>query len=214
MPANKRIGRALGLSGKIENHDRLRGFVFCARHGLVARSRQITNLRVCNHDLRGQTMRPNQTLCLGKSTAGVVTFVGFNQCDSAVTTVSRRRGHQFEQVTVRSCTCSAFIPIVELAIAESPRSAAIRQPSLLNATKNRVELGVTDVKGIMATFLKDEELLLNSKVSVSLTRTGAKCSDRPSKLRPKIRAKNRTAGRLAWAGTMVWFRGHCHIGQE
>src|SRR5450631_3158408 len=44
----------------------LRGFVFSARHGLVAPSRQIANLRVCNHDSRGQTMRRNQTLCFGE----------------------------------------------------------------------------------------------------------------------------------------------------
>jgi hypothetical protein len=44
----------------------LRGLVFRARRGLVAPSRQIANLRVCNHDSRGQTMRRNQTLCFGE----------------------------------------------------------------------------------------------------------------------------------------------------
>jgi hypothetical protein len=43
-----------------------RGFVFGARHGLVARSRQIAKLHVCNHDTQGQTMKRNQTLCFGE----------------------------------------------------------------------------------------------------------------------------------------------------
>ena len=39
------------------------GFASAAGHGSVAQSRRITNLRACNHDSRGQTMRRNQTLC-------------------------------------------------------------------------------------------------------------------------------------------------------
>ena len=48
-----------------------------------------------------------------------------------------------------------------------------------------------------------EESSSNRKVTVSLTRTGAKRSGRPSKLRPKIRAKNRAAVSLSRAGTIM-----------
>jgi hypothetical protein len=35
----------------------------------AAAAGDLGNLRACNHDSRGQTMRRNQTLCFGKSTA-------------------------------------------------------------------------------------------------------------------------------------------------
>jgi hypothetical protein len=68
MPPNKESGRVLGLSEKSRITTGRRGFIFRfrTRHGLVAPGRQIANLRVPNHDSRGQTMRRNQTLYLGE----------------------------------------------------------------------------------------------------------------------------------------------------
>src|ERR1700751_3725140 len=43
-----------------------------------------------------------------------------------------------------------------------------------------------------------------SRVSVSLTCTGAKCPPEPSKRSPKISAKKRAAASLSRAETMVW----------
>src|SRR5205085_8629325 len=62
---------------------------------------------------------------------------------------SLRHSHQLKHVTVRvlEINASAAIPIVELAIVETPRSAAMRDLRLLDATENGIKLGIAHVEG-------------------------------------------------------------------
>ena len=99
---------------------------------------------------------------------------------------------------------SATIPIVQLAVIEAPRSAAKTKAGLFYTRKDGVEFGIAHVKGVMIT--SNEEFSSKRSVSVSLTRTGAKCPSFPSGSSPKISAKKRAAASLSRAGTMVWLR--------
>src|SRR5688572_19302444 len=66
-------------------------------------------------------------------------------------TGSLRHGHQFEHVAVRipEIHAPAAVPIVELAILQASRTAAIGHPGLLDAIEDGVELAVADVKGVV-----------------------------------------------------------------
>src|SRR5205085_12026329 len=64
---------------------------------------------------------------------------------------SVRHSHHLKHGTVRvlEINAAAAIPIVELAIVEAPRSAAIRDLRLLDATENGIKLGIAHVEGIV-----------------------------------------------------------------
>ena len=67
---------------------------------------------------------------------------------------SLRHSHQLEQVPIRvlKVETSATVPVVDLAIIEAPRSAAVGQPRFQDALENVIKLGVAHVKGKMMTL--------------------------------------------------------------
>src|SRR5262249_51908978 len=55
---------------------------------------------------------------------------------------SLRNGHQLQHMTVRvpEIDPAAAVPVVELTVVEAPGGAAVRNPRLLDALQDRVEL--------------------------------------------------------------------------
>src|ERR1700704_2134477 len=66
---------------------------------------------------------------------------------------SLRHGHQFEYVTVRvfEIESAPAAPIVQLAVVEAPRRAAIGEALLLDAAEDGVEFLLADVKRVVVT---------------------------------------------------------------
>src|SRR5208282_430651 len=64
---------------------------------------------------------------------------------------SLRHRHQLEHVAVRilKVDAAAAAPVVELAVVEAPRRAAVDQFRLLDSAENRVEFAIADVEGEM-----------------------------------------------------------------
>src|SRR5437879_1781468 len=69
-------------------------------------------------------------------------------------TTSLRRGHQLEHVAVRvlEVDASAAVPIVELAVVETPGRAAVSDAGFLHAAEDCVEFGVAHVEGVVMAF--------------------------------------------------------------
>ena len=68
---------------------------------------------------------------------------------------------------------STAIPIVELAIVEAPRSAAIGETGFLHASEDGVEFGLAHMEGVAVHF-SNAVSSSNRRVNVLSTRTGAK----------------------------------------
>src|SRR5712691_5702090 len=69
-------------------------------------------------------------------------------------TGSLRHGHQLEHVAVRvlEVDAPAAVPIVELAVVETPRRAAVSDAGFLHAAEDCVEFGVAHVEGVVMAF--------------------------------------------------------------
>src|SRR5262249_52246574 len=67
---------------------------------------------------------------------------------------SLRDGHQLQHMTVRipEIDPAAAVPVVELTVVEAPGGAAVRNPRLLDARQDRVELGLAHVEGVVVAF--------------------------------------------------------------
>ena len=119
---------------------------------------------------------------------------------------SLRHSHQLKHVTVwvLEVNASAAIPVIELAVIETPRSAPICESSLFDAVEDRVELGVVYVEGVVVAIKRGvlveqerQRLVYPNWREVALSSLSSS---------PKISAKKRAAANLSRAGTMVWFR--------
>ena len=65
-----------------------------------------------------------------------------------------RHRHQLQHVAVRvlEVEAAAAAPVVELAVVEAPGRAAVAEPGLFHAVKDRVELALADVERIVMAF--------------------------------------------------------------
>ena len=64
---------------------------------------------------------------------------------------SLRYGHEFKHmaVEVAKIDAASAVPVVELAVVEAPRCAAIDELRLANAAEDGIELGIADVEGVV-----------------------------------------------------------------
>src|SRR5215471_2123047 len=73
------------------------------------------------------------------------------QTRQRIGSTSLRRCHEFEHMAVRvaKIDAAAAVPVVELTVVEAPRCAAIGDLRLSNAAEDSIELGITDMKGVV-----------------------------------------------------------------
>jgi hypothetical protein len=107
-------------------------------------------------------------------------------------------------VRVAKIDAASAVPVVELTVVEAPRCAAMGELSLPNAAEDGIELGITDVEGVVVALellvVVEEEcerVVDTYRREMVAVRIGR---------RPKMRAKKCAAALLSRAGTMVWLR--------
>jgi hypothetical protein len=107
-------------------------------------------------------------------------------------------------VRVAKIDAAAPVPVVELAVLEAPRCAAISESRLANATEDGIELGIADVESIVVALelllvieKERERVVDTSRREMAVFRIGMKA---------KNARKNCAAALFSRAGTMVWFR--------
>jgi hypothetical protein len=104
-------------------------------------------------------------------------------------------------VRVLEVKAAAATAVVDLHVGARAGAAAIGDTLRLDPVEDRVELGLADPEGVVV--MLEIAALVESRVSDSLTWTGAKWECGPLYSSPKIRAKNLAEATLSRAGTIV-----------